>query len=93
MRGMPEAGAGMKDKVSVDPVDAAGRARRASVAAGAERRVTLALSAGVPVELCRLVTGAQTVNVVMKHYFKPQAEHLKAVLGDKLPEVLTQRRG
>ena len=96
LRFMPEqARGGMKDKVSrLTRLDAAGRARRASVADWHSLRttwVTLALSAGVPVELCRLVTGHQTVNVVMKHYFKPQAEHLKAVLGDKLPEVLTGR--
>jgi len=47
------------------------------------------LSAGVPIELCKLVTGHQTVAVVMKHYFHPQVAHLRAVLGDKLPDVLT----
>ena len=98
LRFMPEqARGGMKDKVSrLTRLDAAGRARRASVADWHSLRttwVTLALSAGVPVELCRLVTGHQTVNVVMKHYFKPQAEHLRAVLGDKLPDVLTGRNG
>ena len=29
----------------------------------------------------------------MKHYFKPGREHLRAVLGDKLPDVLTGRNG
>ena len=51
--------------------------------------VTLALSAGVPMEVARLVTGHKTVEVVLKHYFKPGREHLRAVLGDKLPDVLT----
>ena len=51
--------------------------------------VTLALSAGVPMEVARLVTGHKTVEVVLKHYFKPGREHLRVVLGDKLPDVLT----
>lgn len=40
-------------------------------------------------EFARLVTGHKTVEVVLKHYFKPGREHLRAVLGDKLPDVLT----
>ena len=47
------------------------------------------MSAGIPMEVARLVTGHKTVEVVLKHYFKPGREHLRAVLGDKLPEVLT----
>ena len=47
------------------------------------------LSAGIPMEVVRLVTGHKTVEVVLKHYFKPGREHLRAVLGDKLPDVLT----
>ncbi len=70
---------------------ATGRARRASVLDWHALRVTwvtLALSAGVPIELARLVTGHKTVEVVLKHYFKPGAELLRTVLGDKLPSVL-----
>ena len=69
-----------------------GRTRRASVLDWHALRVTwvtLALSAGVPMEVARLVTGHKTVEVVLKHYFKPGREHLRAVLGDKLPDVLT----
>jgi len=69
-----------------------GRARRGSTLDWHALRVTwvtLALSAGVPMEVARLVTGHKTVEVVLKHYFKPGREHLRAVLGDKLPEVLT----
>ncbi len=88
-----QAQGGIKDKVSrLTRLNAPGRARRASVADWHSLRtswVTLALAAGVPVELCRLVTGHQTVDVVMRHYFKPQGEHLRAVLGEKLPDVLT----
>ncbi len=69
-----------------------GRARRASILDWHALRVTwvtLALSAGVPMEVARLVTGHKTVEVVLKHYFKPGREHLRTVLGDKLPDVLT----
>ena len=70
----------------------AGRARRASLLDWHALRVTwvtLALSAGVPMEVARLVTGHKTVEVVLKHYFKPGREHLRSVLGNKLPDVLT----
>lgn len=33
--------------------------------------------------------GRKTVYVVLKYYFKPGREYLRAVLGDKLPDVLT----
>jgi len=69
-----------------------GRVRRGSVLDWHALRVTwvtLALSAGVPMEVARLVTGHKTVEVVLKHYFKPGREHLRTVLGDKLPDVLT----
>ena len=50
---------------------------------------TLALSAGIPVETVKLVTGHATANTVLKFYHNPNREHLRAVLGDKLPDVLT----
>lgn len=50
---------------------------------------TLALSAGIPVETVKLVTGHGTANTVLKFYYNPQREHLRSVLGEKLPEVLT----
>lgn len=50
---------------------------------------TLALSAGIPVETVKLVTGHGTTNTVLKFYYNPQRDHLRAVLGDKLPAVLT----
>ncbi len=50
--------------------------------------VTLALSAGVPVELVRRVTGHATVEVVLKHYSRPDREQFRAAL-TALPEVLT----
>jgi integrase len=51
--------------------------------------VTLALSAGVPVELVRRVTGHATVEVVLKHYFRPDREQFRAALAAAMPEVLT----
>jgi len=50
---------------------------------------TLALSAGIPIETVKLVTGHGTVATITKYYYNPQREHLRMVLGDKLPEVLT----
>ena len=51
--------------------------------------VTLALSAGVPVELVRRVTGHATVEVVLKHYFRPDREQFRAALAGAMPAVLT----
>ncbi|MBP7830381.1 MAG: tyrosine-type recombinase/integrase [Kiritimatiellae bacterium] len=54
--------------------------------------VTLALSAGVPVELVRRVTGHATVEVVLKHYFRPDREQFKAALVGAMPKVLTGKK-
>ena len=51
--------------------------------------VTLALSAGVPVELVRRVTGHATVEIVLKHYFRPDREQFRAALTGAMPAVLT----
>jgi hypothetical protein len=51
--------------------------------------VTLALAAGVPVELVRRVTGHATVEVVLKHYFRPGREQFRAALTDAMPGILT----
>ena len=51
--------------------------------------VTLALSAGVPVELVRRVTGHATVDIVLENYFRPDREQFKSALNLALPEVLT----
>ena len=55
--------------------------------------VTLALSAGVPVELVRRVTGHATVEVVLKHYFHPGRDALRTALANAMPKVLTVGRG
>jgi integrase len=51
--------------------------------------VTLALSAGVPMELVRRVTGHKTVEIVLQHYFKPDREQFRAALTGAMPDVLT----
>lgn len=54
--------------------------------------ITLALTAGVPMEIVRRVTGHATVDVVLKHYFRPDREQFRAVLKDALPKILTDGR-
>ena len=51
--------------------------------------ITMALSAGVPMELVRRVTGHSTVNVVLKHYFRPGREVFRQALENALPQILT----
>ncbi len=51
--------------------------------------VTLALTAGMPLEMVQRVTGHKTTDVVLKHYFKPGRDSFRAVLGGWLPQVLT----
>jgi integrase len=51
--------------------------------------ITVALTAGVPMELVRRVTGHSTVNVVLKHYFRPGREKFREALESSLPKVLT----
>ena len=54
--------------------------------------VTLALSAGVPVELVRRVTGHATVEIVLKHYFRPDRDDFKDRLLSAMPEILTGKK-
>lgn len=51
--------------------------------------ITMALSAGVPMELVRRVTGHSTVEIVLKHYFRPGREAFRAALANGLPKLLT----
>ena len=51
--------------------------------------ITMALSAGVPMELVRRVTGHSTVDVVLKHYFRPGKEAFKIALETAMPKMLT----
>lgn len=51
--------------------------------------ITLALTAGVPLELVQRVTGHRTVQVVMKHYFRPGREDFKQVILKAMPKMLS----
>jgi hypothetical protein len=50
--------------------------------------ITLALAAGVPLELVQRVTGHRTVEVVMKHYFRPGREDFRQVILKAMPKML-----
>ncbi len=51
--------------------------------------VTLAISGGVSLDKVRALTGHKTVDLVLRHYFKPKASELAADLVRALPEELT----
>lgn len=52
--------------------------------------ITLALSAGVPMELVRKVTGHRCAEIVLKHYFKPDRAEFSRVLNEAMPALLLQ---
>ena len=54
--------------------------------------ITLALAAGVPLELVQRVTGHRTVEVVMKHYFRPGREDFGQALMAAMPRMLSDGR-
>jgi integrase len=51
--------------------------------------VTLALTAGVPVELVRKVTGHTVTETVLAHYFQPGREQFRQSLQTAMPKLLT----
>lgn len=51
--------------------------------------VTLALTAGVPLELVQKVTGHKTTDIVLKHYFQPGREAFRQALNVAMPGLLT----
>lgn len=51
--------------------------------------VTLALTAGVPLELVQKVTGHKTTDIVLKHYFQPGREAFRQALQMAMPSLLT----
>jgi hypothetical protein len=51
--------------------------------------ITLALTSNLPMEIVRRVTGHSTVDVVLKHYFRPQRAELKKALTENMPSLLT----
>ncbi len=50
--------------------------------------VTLALTAGVPLELVQKVTGHKTTDIVLKHYFQPGREAFRLALNAAMPKLL-----
>jgi hypothetical protein len=55
--------------------------------------ITLALAAGVPLELVQRVTGHRTVEVVMKHYFRPGREDFRQAILKAMPKMLADGGG
>jgi integrase len=51
--------------------------------------VTLALSAGIGVEILKALTGHATVEIVMRHYFKPKGSDFEKQLCAAMPASLT----
>jgi integrase len=51
--------------------------------------VTLALTAGVALELVSKVTGHKTVEIVLKHYFQPGRDDFRRALESAMPKLLT----
>ena len=84
----------LEKKDAVQKGRAAGKgARRASVRDFHSFRVTwitLALAAGVPLELVQRVTGHKTVEIVLKHYFRPGREDFKQRILAAMPKLLAE---
>jgi hypothetical protein len=53
--------------------------------------VTLALNAGIAMEIAGKVVGNTVVGLVREHYFRPGKESLKAEFNAKLPAFLSSR--
>ena len=51
--------------------------------------VTLALTAGIPLDIVRKVTGHRTADVVLQHYFQPGREQFRQLLQSKMPALLS----
>ena len=51
--------------------------------------VTLALTAGIPLEIVQKVTGHKTAEIVMTHYFQPGREQFRKLIESKMPALLS----
>ncbi|MDZ4199188.1 MAG: hypothetical protein U1E27_07885, partial [Kiritimatiellia bacterium] len=51
--------------------------------------ITSALSAGIPMEIVRRVSGHTAADVVLKHYFRPGRADMARALSDAMPPALT----
>lgn len=95
VRGRPEGGsvtAALKSDNGLLGVKREDGGRRASVRDFHSFRVTwvtLALTAGVPLELVQKVTGHKTTDIVLKHYFQPGREDFRMALRSAMPNLLT----
>ncbi|MCE9616440.1 MAG: tyrosine-type recombinase/integrase [Lentisphaerae bacterium] len=52
--------------------------------------ITIALAAGVPLEIVQRVTGHKTVDVVLKHYFRPGREDFRRTLEKAMPRLFME---
>ncbi|MBC8347560.1 MAG: tyrosine-type recombinase/integrase [Verrucomicrobia bacterium] len=52
--------------------------------------VTQALASGMPIEILRQITGHQTVEVVLKHYFRPGREELRRSFAEAMPSLMNE---
>jgi integrase len=52
--------------------------------------ITLALTAGVPLDIVRRVTGHRTADVVLEHYFQPGREDFKRTLERAMPGIMLE---
>ena len=50
--------------------------------------VTLALTAGVPMELVQKVTGHATVQIVLDNYYQPDREHFRMIVQTAMPSFM-----
>ena len=73
-----------------------GRKQRASVKDFHSLRttwITMALAAGIPMELVKRVTGHSTVNIVLDHYFRPGREDFRKAIVSAMPTMLIGAKG
>ena len=52
--------------------------------------VTLAINGGIPIDKLRVLTGHRTVDMVLRHYYKPRGADLAADLAKALPKVIVR---
>ncbi len=52
--------------------------------------ITVALAAGVPLEVVQRVTGHRTTAVVLKHYFRPGRDDFRKALMTAMPQMLSE---
>lgn len=68
------------------------RLRRASISGPHALKttfVTLALDAGIPIEMLQKIVGNKAVEIVMQNYYKPSREVVRERFGDKMPREIT----